>query len=174
MELWDLYDEERQPLNKTHCRGEEMKTGEYHIVVEVWTVNDDKEVLLTLRHPDKKEFANLWENTGGSTIAGETSKAGAVRELYEETGIVALENELFYLGTNKGKTAFVDVYMLRKNKDISELKMQEGETVDAKWVNLEKFDEMINSGEIALPVIERLIPYREEFEKYLFNQTINY
>ena len=85
-----------------------MIIGEYHIVVEVWTVNNDGEILLTLRHPDKKEYPNFLENTGGSTVAGETSREGAVRELFEETGIVAAENELFYLGTNIGKAAFID------------------------------------------------------------------
>ena len=54
MEKWDLFDEKRQPLNRTHTRGNEMVIGEYHIVVEIWTVNTDKEILLTLRHPDKK------------------------------------------------------------------------------------------------------------------------
>jgi len=39
-----------------------------------------------LRHPNKKEYSNYWENTGGSVLSGETSKVGAIRELFEETG----------------------------------------------------------------------------------------
>lgn len=168
MEKWDLFDEKRRPLKKAHNRQDKMIIGEYHIVVDIWTVNADNEILLTLRHPDKKDYPNLWENTGGAVLAGETSKAGAIRELFEETGIVANENELFFLGTEKDETAFIDTYMVRKNLKISELTMQDGETVGAQWVHLDKLDEMIKLGIIALPVIQRLAPLRKNFEDFLF------
>ncbi len=29
MELWDLYDSERRPLNRTHVRGEAFAEGEF-------------------------------------------------------------------------------------------------------------------------------------------------
>ncbi|MFL0196265.1 NUDIX domain-containing protein [Clostridium sp. WILCCON 0269] len=168
MEKWDLFDETRQPLNKIHNRQDKMIIGEYHIVVGIWTINNHNEVLLTLRHPDKKEYPNFWENTCGSTLVGETSKAGAIRELFEETGIMANEDELLFLGTKKEETAFVDTYIIRKDIKISELTMQEGETVKAQWVTLDKLDEMIKLGIIALPVAERLAPLRKIFEDFLF------
>lgn len=105
MEKWDLFDEKRQPLNRTHNRKDIMISGENHIVVDIWTVNMENEILVTLRHPDKKEYPNFWENTGGSVLAGETSKAGAIRELFEETGIIANENELYFLGTKKRRNS---------------------------------------------------------------------
>src|SRR5690554_4967672 len=145
MEKWDLYDKNRKPLNRTHARGTEMVIGENHIVVDIWTVNSDKEILLTLRHPDKQIYPNFWENTGGSVVTGETSRLGATRELFEETGINAKEDELVLLGTKKEETAFVDTYIVRKDISISDLTMQEGETVDAKWVTIDKLDEMIDN-----------------------------
>lgn len=170
MEKWDLFDEMRQPLNMIHNRQDKMIIGEYHIVVEIWTVNNnDNKILLTLRHPDKKEYPNFWENTGGSVLSGETSEIGAIRELFEETGIIANENELYFLGTVKEETAFVDTYIIRKDLKISELTMQEGETVKAQWVSLDKLNKMIKLGIIALPVSERLIPLRKKFEEFLFN-----
>jgi len=170
MEKWDLFDKTRQPLNRIHNRQDKMIIGEYHIVVDIWTVNDDNEILLTLRHPDKKEYPNFWENTGGSVLAGETNNEGAIRELFEETGIIANQNELFFLGTKKEETAFVDTYITRKNLKISELTMQEGETIDAQWVTLDKLDEMMKSGTIALPVTERVAPLRKSFEHFLFTK----
>ena len=167
MEKWDLFDERRQALNKIHNRQDKMIIGEYHIAVDIWTVNDRNEILITLRHPNKKEYPNFWENTCGSVLAGETSKAGAVRELFEETGIAANESELFFLGTRKETTAFVDTYVVRKNPKLSELTMQDGETVDAQWVTLDKLDEMIKIGTIAFPVAERLAPLRRAFEEFI-------
>ncbi|MBP1927176.1 isopentenyldiphosphate isomerase [Sedimentibacter acidaminivorans] len=170
MEEWDLFDEKRQSLNKTHNRQDKMIIDEYHIVVDIWTVNTNNEILLTLRHPDKKDYPNFWENTGCSVLAGETSKAGAIRELYEETGIIANKNDLVFLGTKKEKTDFVDTYILRKNCKTSKLTMQEGETVGVQWVTLDKLDVMIKSGTIALPVAERLAPLRKIFEDFLFSK----
>lgn len=170
MELWDLLDEKRQPLNKMHNREDNMIIGQYHVVVGIWTVNSNNEILLTLRHPDKKEYPNFWENTAGSVLAGETIREGAVRELFEETGIVANEDELFLLGTKKEETAFVDTYILRRDVKISELTMQEGETIDAQWVTLDKLDRMIKLGAIALPVVKRLAFLRKSFENFLFQK----
>lgn len=167
MELWDLYDENRQPLGEVHNREDCLRTGEYHIAVSVWTVNSRGEILLTLRHPGKKEYPNYWENTAGSVITGETSTQGAVRELFEETGISALEKELLFLGTENEPTAFVDSYILKKDMSITDLKMQAGETVAAKWVSIEELDELIAAGSIALPVAKRLERIRGKFEDFL-------
>lgn len=168
METWDLYDEHRQPLGMIQSRNEPTPPGNFHVAVCVWTVNDQNEILLTLRHPNKDMYPNYWENTGGAVVAGESSKAGAVRELFEETGIQAEEDELVYLGTRKEQTAFFDSYIVRKNADLDQLRLQENETVAAQWVTLSRLDEMMDSGEVALPVKERLIPVRTNFEKFLF------
>jgi len=144
-----------------------MNTGEYHIVVEVWTVDSDKNVLVTLRDPTKEEYPNKWENTGGSALAGETSRQAAVRELREETGIIAAEDELSFLGTCQEHSAFVDIYLLRRNIPISQLTMQEGETVDAKWVSIEQLDAMIRDESLALPTGKRLAEVRKIFQKHL-------
>ena len=93
MELWDLFDENRRPLNRRQSRLAPKVHGEYHLVVVICVVNSKHEILLTLRHPDKEKYPNLWENTGGCIQAGETSRAGAVRELFEETGIRAAEED---------------------------------------------------------------------------------
>ena len=53
MELWDVYDENRVATGKTHVRGVPLAQGEYHLVADVWLVNEDQEILLTKRHPDK-------------------------------------------------------------------------------------------------------------------------
>ena len=44
MEYWDLYDQNRHPLNRTVRRDGRKQPGEYHTVVEVWTTNGSGEV----------------------------------------------------------------------------------------------------------------------------------
>ena len=82
MEQWDLYDQNRCPLHRKHVRGMPMQPGEFHVVVNVLSVDRQGNILITKRHP-KKPFGGKWEVTGGSVLAGETSLHGAVRELEE-------------------------------------------------------------------------------------------
>lgn len=167
MEIWDLFGTERQPLHRTHRRGEMMNYGEYHIDVEIWTVNSEKNILITLRDPTKENYPSKWEATGGSVLAGETSREAAIRELKEETGILAVENELSYLGTCREASAFVDIYLLRRNISISELVMQQGETVGAEWISLEKLDQMIADESLAHPIGEHFQTIKQNFIKNL-------
>ncbi len=168
MELWDLIDSGRQPLGRTHVRGQRMEPGTFHTVVCVWTVNSRHEILVTLRHPQKDEYPDLWENTAGSAQAGETSRQAAVRELFEETGIRAGEEELALLGVRQEKNQFADTYIVRKDIAPFGIVLQEGETVDARWVCLAELDALIAAGKIAPPVAARLELVRREFEAFLF------
>jgi 8-oxo-dGTP pyrophosphatase MutT (NUDIX family) len=167
MEYWDLYDADRQCLGRLHQRGVALPYGTYHLVVSIWTVNTNQEVLLTLRSPEKELFPNYWENTAGSVLAGETSEQGAARELFEETGIAVSKDELYFLGTKEKKNAFVDLFMVQKDITLSDIKLQKGETVDAKWVTLPELNAIIKRGELAFPVAQRFEQVRATFEELL-------
>ena len=156
MEYFDLYDEERNALGRTHRRGDALVPGTYHIVCEVWTVNGLGSVLLTRRDERKKPYPGLWENTGGAVLAGEDSRQGALRELMEETGVLAEPGELTLLNSYRVGSVFVDAYLLRRNVALSELTLQPGETVDARWATLPEIREMWERGELAFPSQERL------------------
>ena len=148
-----------------------MKRGTYHIAVGIWTVNHQNQILLTLRAPEKPDWPNMWENTAGSVLSGETSRQGAVRELFEETGIRVTEEELFLLGTERTRNTIGDCYIVRKTVPLKEIVFQKGETCDARWVSLEELDQMIAAGEVAPPVSGRLSRIRKCFEAYLFCQN---
>ena len=166
-EYWDLYDTDRQPLGRQHRRGTPLEEGTFHIVVSLWTVNEKNQILLTLRSSQKELYPNVWENTSGSVLAKETSRAGAQRELQEETGIVAYEDELLFLGTARKASAFVDVYMVKKNQKDLTITLQDGETVDFKWVTLPELDRIVEQGELAFPIAYRFSQFRVGIEEQL-------
>lgn len=86
-ELWDVYDENRNLTGKTISRKNFLSgNGKYHLVVHIWIKNSNNEWLISKRTPNK--FCPLlWECTGGSVLAGESSIEGALREVKEELGI---------------------------------------------------------------------------------------
>ena len=167
MELWDLFDAERNPLSRTRVRGTPCQPGEFHVVVSIWTVDSQGNILLTLRDPVKESYPDHWENTGGSAQAGETSLQAAVRELEEETGIVATEAELRFLATETTRDSFVDHYLLRRDLARSDVRLQKGETADAKWVTLPELDSMVADLSLAKPIGEQFTGIRERFLLFL-------
>lgn len=93
-ELWDLYDIDRRPLNRTIQRGEALPEGTYHLAVGIAVFNTKGDILLTQRAQVKSQYPGCWEIPGGCAQAGETSLEAACRELREETGIVVQPGEL--------------------------------------------------------------------------------
>jgi len=164
MELWDLYDKDRKPLNRTHVRGEAFAEGEYYVSCEIWVRNSKGEFLITKRHPDKKA-GNLWEFAGGGTLAGETTTQSAVRELKEETGIQSQESELQLFATYQHKNYFLDLFLLNKDVEISNIVLQPGETIDAKWASEETILQMIDNEEFVYSVSLRFKTYKDSLKK---------
>ena len=156
MEIWDLVDGSRNQIGKLHTRGEDTLPGEYHIVVEILTINCDGKILVTQRDLGKT-YPLLWECTGGSINAGESSLQGAIRELHEETGLSVKAEELHFLGEIKRKNYFLDSYVWKsdQNIEISDLNLQAGEVCDAKLVTFKELEEMNGLGEVVPPVWER-------------------
>ena len=160
MEYWDLYDKDRKPLGRTHLRGDKFNEGEYYVCCEVWVINSEGKMLTTKRHPDKKA-GNLWEFVGGGTLAGETTKQSAVRELFEETGINVREDELTLLATNVSKNYFQDIYTVKSDVPIEAVVLQPDEAIEAKWSSVEDIEKMIADEEFVYTVGKRFETFRE-------------
>ncbi len=163
MELWDLYDAERKPLGRTHVRGEQFGEGEYYVCCEIWVKNAEGSFLITKRHPDKKA-GNQWEFVGGGTVSGETTKQSAVRELFEETGLQVLEEELELMTTFTHKNYFQDIFLLKKDVDVKSLVLQADETVDAKMASEAEIQRMIDDGEMVYSVGIRFGLFKDKAE----------
>ena len=161
VELWDLYDSQRNPLNKTHERGQPFAEGEFYVCAEIWVKNSEGKFLITKRHPDKKA-GNLWEFSGGGTLAGETTKQSAVRELEEETGIKIDESELKLFATYQKKNYFQDLFLVCKDIDLKDIRLQAEETVDAKWSSPAEIQQMIDNGEFVYSVSLRFELYKDK------------
>ena len=156
MEYWDLFDNDRRPTGETLRRGDEMPAGRFHTIIGVWTIHDRLgRILLTKRHPQKLICPNQWENTGGSILAGEASCQGAAREVREETGMPCQCTDLTFIRTIRIPSAFVDCYLYHTTIDPDAIVLQEGETVDWRWVTLDELEATIRDGTFSKPEIEQ-------------------
>ena len=148
MEFNDIYDENRNRTGKIHKRGTPWRPGEYGLVVCVWVYDGHGKLLLT-RRAKGKSFAGTWENSGGAAQAGETSRQAIARELFEETGIRAEENEFELLDTDRDKNTFYDFYGLKRSVHIKDIVLLPGETDGVQWVSMEQVKRMIEKREIC-------------------------
>ena len=161
MEFFDLYDDDRKPLNKSIERGEKPSAGENRMVVHVSVFNSKGEMLIQQRQSTKRNWADLWDiSVGGCVVAGETSQMGAHRELLEELGIdYDFSNTRPHLTVNF-QNGFDDHYFIKKDIDVSEIVMQEEEVQDFKWATKSEIEQLFDEG--------KFVPYVKEFVLALF------
>jgi isopentenyldiphosphate isomerase len=146
MELVDLYNEQRELTGETVDK-HDVPEGKYRLSVHIWITNDNDELLVQQRLASAHKFPNLWSNTGGAVQAGESSVEGALRELSEEMGINVTKDDLKFIASYKRKNDYADVWLLKRNIDVSDIVMQEDEVQAVKWVSRKKFEEMLENKE---------------------------
>ena len=154
-ELWDIYDINKKKIGRTAERDVyQFKEGEYHIVVTGIIINSKNEILISKRAKYKK-FGLMWECSGGSILAGETSLEGIIRELKEELGIEFSKKEAIFLKEvrrDKIPPDFKDLWLFRRDIDKREITFPDGESIDAKWVTIDEFIKMYKNKEIITTV----------------------
>ena len=143
MELWDLRDEQGNPTGETMVRGEHLLPGQSHLVVHIWVSDSRGRLLIQKRASHLKLMPGIWAATGGSAIAGEESEAAARRELFEELGIPTKEGELRRAGRIRRRNSFTDIWILRRDVELADLRLQAEEVADAAWVTREELIAMV-------------------------------
>lgn len=153
MELWDIYDKNKQRTGRTMKRNDfHLKDGEYHLTVLGVVRRNDGKFLITKRVMTKRWAAGCWEVSGGAAQAGEDSKEAVLREVREETGLDVSNFEKEFLFTyrrenpEEGDNYFVDVYRFTGEIAEEDLHMQEEETDGYMFATLNEIAEIAKEG----------------------------
>ena len=153
MELWDIYDSNKQRTGRTMKRNDWcLKDGEYHLTVLGVIKHTDGRYLITQRAMDKSWAPGWWEVSGGGVMAGEESEDAVKREILEETGLDVTNSQGGYLFTYKrenpgeGDNYVVDVYRFIMDFDESDVKAQEAETDGFMLATVEQIREFADQG----------------------------
>jgi len=147
-EKLDIYDENKKKTGRVIERRENecINNNEFLLIVQCWIINAKNEILLTQRNL-KKKSGGMWEATSGLVQAGENSIQGIKRELKEEIGIEIDNRELKLFKTVKEEKRLRDVYISNKDINIGDIKFNDGEVINAKYVTIGEFRQMIDNGE---------------------------
>ena len=164
MELWDIYDIDRQKTGKL-CRrvdGKALADQDYHLVVHICLFNPQGQLLIQRRQLDKAGYPGLWDVTAaGSALAGVSSAQAAARELFEEMGIrhdFTNERPAFTVNFPDG---FDDVYLIQTpDIALSALRLQTQEVMDASWATLPQILQLLKE--------DKFVPYYPQLVQLWF------
>lgn len=169
-ELIDIYDEKGEHIG-CELRSVVHAQGLWHRTAQVWLLNEKGELLLQFRSSLKDCFPELWDiSSAGHIPAGCEPKVSAVRELFEELGVVAKESELEFIFEHVDpyedkRSGHIDreiamVYLMKVDSKIS-FKLQKEEVEKVRWISYKNLltDYYKN--------IEQFVPHESHFIKLL-------
>lgn len=158
-EALDILDSFGNLTGAKAAKKEIHQEGLWHQTVHVWIYNSRGEVLLQKRAKTKNSWPCLWDiSAAGHIDAGEAPLRAALRELYEELGIRAKAEEFKPLRIVKSikhipqkdyhDYEFEHVYLLKFDGKISDLKLENEEIEEVKFLPLGRFEEEIRDVKI--------------------------
>lgn len=151
-ELFDVVNNDDEVIG-TAKRHEVHEQGLYHRGVHVWLYTDEKELIFEKRSMTKDLYpGKLNATVGGHVSSGETYIETAVRELEEESGVVASGDELYFLTkflsqnideqTGLIDNEFLSVYILPFHGSLSDLRIEPGEKTGFEKFSIHELEAM--------------------------------
>lgn len=153
MEIWDLYDNNRNKTGLEHIRGNDLPDDLYHLVVHVWIKNRGGMYLIAQRSETRKSFPLMWECVGGSVLKDEASLDGALREVKEEVGIDLdrkngrlVFSEIRHIIDGKKFNDILDVWLFNYDGKVNLENATTDEVCQVKWLSKDEIKELYDEG----------------------------
>lgn len=177
MEYWNLFDYEGKKKKKIAIRGSKLADDDFHLVVNVWIMNDKNEFLITQRSINKSHPL-MWECTGGSALILESSKEAAIRETKEELGLDVSNCEAKLIGRTrryyKDCPDILDVWLFKTNASLDSITLQKEEVNDVMWASREKIKQLFLEGKFeANAMFNKVIDINTNKEVYYLGFNAN-
>lgn len=171
-EYFDVLDENGNKTGKIKLRSEVHRDGDWHKAAHIWIINNNGDILLQRRCATKDSNPNMLAvSCAGHLSAGDNSLEGALRELKEELDLEINPEDLLFIKTLKRSSKYTetflnnefdDLYIVRTDKKIGDMKFQEEEISEIMYVPYKQFKKMVEDHQ------PDLLRYDDEFE-ILFN-----
>ena len=160
MEYIDVLNENGVRTGEVLSRDDVHKKGLWHRAIIAAVINGDNKILMQQRSDTKDKFPGLWDlSAAGHIISGEDSVKTLVREFNEEIG-VAIHKEVTvrdcrFVSSFKNihhwddqklgpvdEHVFYELFVINMNLNINDLKFNDGEVKDVKWLSLFEIKEL--------------------------------
>lgn len=171
-EYIDILNEKGEKTGESRSYQDVHRDGLLHRAVDVWFRNSQGELLLQKRSANKQAYPDYWDiSVAGHVSARETSLEAAKRETEEELGLTLPDSAFEYLFTVEEHAVlnndtyinneFQDVYLVRSDAHISELKLPVEEVAEVRWISIAELRSWIEGSG------EKLVPHEEEYSLLL-------
>ncbi len=146
IELIEVLTPEGRPTGVRKPKDAIHRDGDWHRAAHIWIVAPDGRILLQRRSLRKENNPGLWDvSAAGHVSAGESAVDAAVRETFEELGLRITANDLQFVTTLRESCVlndntyydneFHDLFLVRRDLDITSLKLDPEEVAEVKWVD---------------------------------------
>lgn len=166
-ELIDVLDENGNKTGEILTKKQIHERGLCHKIIVVAIIDGNGDILMQKRAKNKDVNAEKWDvSVAGHVSSGQTSIEAAIRETFEELGIKIHKEELKYILMYKNNeiinenyidNQIYDCYIVNREVQLKDIKIQESEVETVKFCNLDEFKNLI----INQNVMDREILYKE-------------
>ena len=167
MEYLDIVDEYGNKTGEILDRETAHDLNKLHWEVTVYVVNKNGQLLLEKRSASKRYSPNKWAPCAGHVMSGEEVDVAACRELKEELNLEIKPEDLHFIKTLKRSSKYTetfinnefdDLYIVRTDKRIEDMKFQEEEISEIMYVPYKQFKKMVEKHQ------SDLLRHDDEFE----------
>lgn len=144
-EVFDLYNRQRHPLNRTAEEGTPLSAGCYRLWVTGW-IESTKGAFLMVR---PKAGDGRWEAlSGGVATGGEGSLTAVLRHAKEELGLEVDPKSVKLLNSERQEKdrLFYDVFLLRSDTKLDELTVNAETLAEARWMMPAEIAQLAQDG----------------------------
>jgi isopentenyldiphosphate isomerase len=150
-ELFDIVDENNNPLGITKSRSDVHRDGDWHRAVHIYVRNGKGEYLVHLRSRSKDLNPGKWDTKfGGHVLAGKDFDETAMKELEEEIGLRLAVDDLIrgevYRQSDGTNNEVVQSYYYLYNGDVALLHFRDREVEDVMWMTAGKIIESLQKN----------------------------
>ena len=163
MEYLQVFDENKKMLNEKIERDlKKTLTGnKFFMVILLFIENSEGKFLLQKTSEARNsEIAT----TGGHVTFGDDGFKTTLKEAKEELGLTLEPSELKYVDTYTYKCAYTEIYYVKKDINIDDIKLQEEEVESVNWYTIDEINKLILEDKLRKGNIEPfkiLLEYRK-------------
>ena len=146
MELLDIYDSHGNLTGRKIARGDKRLGNDEHIAISVIFIENNSGKFLIQKTSSEK--GGGFSSTGGHVNSGETPLEAIKREVKEELGVNIDNDKIVEYGYLLFDMPLRYLYYLKKDILIDNIKVQDSEVEDVKYMSIHEINNLISSGKM--------------------------